>query len=62
MYWSNVFRRASSDFSVNDNLPGTFVNFRLKIFSQEELGPMMIHASKIFNRKVSFKCRCQSAS
>ena len=37
MSWSNVIRRASSDFYVNDNFPGTFVDFRLKIFTQERI-------------------------
>ena len=37
MSWCNVLRRAGSDFCVNDNFPGTFVDFRLKIFTQERI-------------------------
>ena len=33
--WRNVLRRAGSNF-VNDNFPGTFADFRLKIFTQEK--------------------------
>ena len=35
MFWYNVPRRAGSDYCVNDNFPGTFVYFRLKIFIEE---------------------------
>ena len=34
MFWSYVLRRAGSDFCVN-NFPGTFVDFRVKKFTQE---------------------------
>ena len=37
MSWCNVLRRAGSDYCVNDNFPGTFVNFCLKIFTQERI-------------------------
>ena len=37
MFWSNVLRRARLDFCENDNFPGTFVDFRLDIFSQERI-------------------------
>ena len=37
MPWSNVLRRAGSDFCVNDNFLGTFVDFCLKIFTQERI-------------------------
>ena len=33
MSWGNVFWGAGSDFCVNDNFPGTFVDFPLKVFS-----------------------------
>ena len=39
MSWYSVLRsvrrRAGSDYYVNDNFPGTFADFRLKIFTQE---------------------------
>ena len=38
MSWSNVLRGAGSDFCVNDNFPGTFFDFLLKIFSQKSIG------------------------
>ena len=31
----NVLRKAGSDYGVNDNFPGTFVNFHLNKFTQE---------------------------
>ena len=34
MYWSNILRKAGSDYYVNDFL-GPFVDFRLKKFTQE---------------------------
>ena len=34
MSWCNVLRRADLDYCVN-NFPGTFVDFRLKKFTQE---------------------------
>ena len=37
MSWWNVTRRADSDYSVNDNFPGTFVDFRLNTFTQERI-------------------------
>ena len=37
MSWYNVLRRAGSDYCVNDNFPGTFADFRLKIFTQEKI-------------------------
>ena len=36
MSWCNVLRRAGSDYCVNDDFPGTFADFRLKTFTQEE--------------------------
>ena len=33
----NLLRRAGSDYPVNDNFPGTFADFRLKIFTQEKI-------------------------
>ena len=39
-----------------------FVHFRFVIFIKEELARMLIHCYKIFNFKMSFKCRCQCAS
>ena len=38
MSWTNVLGGASSNSCVNDNLSGTFVDFSLKIFSQERIG------------------------
>ena len=38
----NVLQRAGSDFCVNDNSPGTFVDFRFKIFTQELAAPMFM--------------------
>ena len=38
MSCSNVLWRAGSDSCVNVNFPGTFVDFCLKIFSQERIG------------------------
>ena len=35
--WYHVLRRAGSDFCVNDNFPGTVLDFRLKIFTQERI-------------------------
>ena len=37
MPWSNVLRKAGSDFCVKDNFLGTFVDFCLKIFTQERI-------------------------
>ena len=37
MSWCNVLRRAGSDYCVNDNFPGTFTDFYLKIFTQEKM-------------------------
>ena len=37
MSWCNVLRRAGSNYCVNDDFPGTFVDFRLKIFTQENI-------------------------
>ena len=36
MSWCNVLRRAGSDYSVNDNFPGTFADFYLKMFTPEK--------------------------
>ena len=33
----NVLRRAGLDYCVNDNFPGTFTDFRVKIFTQEKI-------------------------
>ena len=38
MSWSNVLLGAGSDSCVNDNFPGTFADFCLKIFSQKKIG------------------------
>ena len=38
MYWSYVLGRAGSNFCVNDNFPGTFIDFRVQIFSEERIG------------------------
>ena len=35
--WYHVLRRAGADFCVNDNFPGTVLDFRLKIFTQERI-------------------------
>ena len=35
--WCNVVRRAGLDFCVNDNFPGTLLDFHLKIFTQERI-------------------------
>ena len=43
MLCSNVLWDAGSDSCVNDNFPGTIVDFRLKIVSQERIDPMMIY-------------------
>ena len=45
--------RAGSDYCVNHISPGTFADFRLKIFTQEK--NMVIHVRKIFNCNVSFQ-------
>ena len=37
MFWWHVLRRAGSDYCVNDISPGTFADFRLKIFTQEKI-------------------------
>ena len=37
MSWCNVLRRVGSDYFVNDISPGTFADFRLKIFTQEKI-------------------------
>ena len=37
MPFCNVFRRADLDCCVNDNFPGTFADFRLKIITQEKI-------------------------
>ena len=36
MSWYNVLRSAGSDYCVNDDFPGTFADFCLKIFTQEK--------------------------
>ena len=33
----NVLWRAGANYYVNDNFPGTFADFCLKIFTQEEI-------------------------
>ena len=38
MSWSNVLWGTDSDFCVNDIFSGTFVDFCLKIYSQERIG------------------------
>ena len=35
--WCIVLWREGSDYCVNNNFPGTFVDFRLKIFTQERI-------------------------
>ena len=55
MSWCNVLRRACSDYCVNDNFPGTFANFRLKIFTQEKISSYGDNVCKIFNCNVSFQ-------
>ena len=35
MSWCNLLRRAVSDYCGNDNFPGTFADFHLKIFTQD---------------------------
>ena len=35
--WYHVLRRADLDFCINDNFPGTVLDFRLKIFTQERI-------------------------
>ena len=35
--WCNVLWRAGTDLCVNDNFPGTFVDFCIKIFIQERI-------------------------
>ena len=55
MSWCNVFQRAGSDYCVNDTFPGTFADFRLKIFIQEKSLHMVIHVRKIFKCNVSFQ-------
>ena len=37
MSWCTVLQRAGSDYCANDNFPGTFADFCLKIFNQEKL-------------------------
>ena len=37
MSWCNVLQRAGSNYCVNDNFPGTLVNFHLKKFTQERI-------------------------
>ena len=37
MPWCNVLHRAGSDYCVNNNFPGTFADFYLKIFTQEKV-------------------------
>ena len=58
MSWCNVLRRAGSDYYVNDNFPGIFADFRLKIFTQEKISSYGDPSSVAMYR---FKCRCQSA-
>ena len=61
--WCNVLWRAGSNYYANDNFPGTFVDFRLKKFTQERISSydwsMSVKSSTVNCR---FKCRCQSAS
>ena len=33
----NLYQRAGWDYCVNDNFPGIFVDFCLKIFTQEKI-------------------------
>ena len=45
-------------FFVSDNVQGTFVAFRIMLFTtvlMKELARILIHVRKIFNRRVSFK-------
>ena len=35
--WCNVLQRAGTDYCVNDNFPGTFSNFDLKILTKEKI-------------------------
>ena len=54
-----------SYFFASDNFQGTFVNFRFMMFTQtlmKKLASIFVHVRKIFNCKVSFKCRCQCIS
>ena len=37
MSFPNVLRSAGSDYYVNDISPGTFADFRLKIFTQAKI-------------------------
>ena len=56
MSYCNVLQRAGSDYYVNDNFPGTFADFCLKIFTQEKICSYGdIHVRKIFNCNVSFQ-------
>ena len=62
MSWSNVLRRSSSDFCVNDNFSGTFVDFCLKIFTQERISTyddLTVRCFSIAVVKVSRNC-CES--
>ena len=46
MSWCNSLRRAGSDYCVNDNVPGSFVDFRIQFLLKKELVPMLIHVLK----------------
>ena len=37
MSWCNIFRRTVLDYCENDNFPGTFGDFCLKLFTEERI-------------------------
>ena len=56
MSWCNVLQRAGSDYCLNDNFPGIFADFCLKIFTDEKkIVHMVMHVQKIFNCNVSLQ-------
>ena len=54
----NFLQRSGSDYRINDISPGTFADFRLKIFTQEKnIAHMVTHVRKIFNcLQIPYNC------
>ena len=59
MLWCNVLQITGSDFYATSDFKGTFARFRFMVFTQERINTYIDqNICKIFNCKVSFKCRC----
>ena len=47
----NVLQRVGSNFCVNDNFVGIFIDFCFKDLRKKEIAPMLIHVAQILNCK-----------